>query len=115
MKRHTFIKLTSAFVAAPWLSPYHGWTQQGKLRNWAGNLEYSTDKIDYPKSIEAVQAIVKKYSKLKVLGTRHCFNNIADSKDRLISTNELNKVVALDTAARTVTVEGGIKYGTLCP
>ncbi len=49
------------------------------------------------------------------MGTRHCFNRIADSKDNLISTKKLNKVVSLDTTARKVTVEGGIKYGELAP
>ena len=54
-------------------------------------------------------------SKLRALGTRHCFNRIADSKNNLISTKQLNKVVALDVNAHTVTVEGGIKYGELAP
>lgn len=115
MKRVTFIKLASAFAATPLLSPYNGFAQQEKLKNWAGNLTYSTNKVYYPKSVEEVQALVKKYPRMRVLGTRHCFNTIADSKDNLVSTKRLNNVVALDAAARTVTVEGGIKYGELCP
>src|SRR5205085_9144999 len=89
--------------------------QEKKIKNWAGNLEYSTDKVYYPKSVEEVKMLVKKYDRFRALGTRHCFNRIADSKDNLISTRELNKVVKLDADARTVTVEGGIKYGELCP
>src|SRR5436309_7465325 len=115
MKRVTFIKLTSAFVASPLLSPYYNWAQQGRLKNWAGNLEYSTDRVYYPRTVEEVQALVKKCDRLRVLGTRHCFNKIADSKDNLVSTKELNSVVAVDSNAGTVTVEGGIKYGELCP
>lgn len=114
MKRKTFLKLSSALMAAPLLSPYDSWAKQGKLKNWAGNLEYSTDKVYYPRSLEEVQSVVKKCSRLRPLGTRHCFNRIADSKDNLISTKELNKVVSLDATANTVTVEGGIKYGELC-
>src|ERR671918_2045388 len=108
MKRVKFLKLASAFTAAPLLSPYESWTQQEKLKNWAGNLEYSTNKIDYPKSVEEVQQLVKKYNKVKVLGTRHCFNRIADSKDNFISLKEMNKVVTLDANAHTITVEGGM-------
>src|SRR4051794_31992564 len=115
MNRVTFIKLASAFATAPLLSPYDTWAQHGKLKNWAGNLEYSTHKIHYPNTVEEVQTLVRKYSRLRALGTRHCFNRIADSKDRLVSTKEMNKVVALDASAHTVTVEGGIKYGELCP
>lgn len=115
MKRKLFLKLSSAFMAAPLFSPFKGLSQQEKLKNWAGNIEYSTDKIYYPKSVEAVQELVKKCRQLRALGTRHCFNAIADSKYQLVSTRELNKVVALDTKAHTVTVEGGIKYGELAP
>ena len=115
MKKRTFLKLSSALMAAPLITPFESWAQEEKLTNWSGNLEYSTNKIDYPKSVEEIQELVKKYDKLKVLGTRHCFNNIADSKYRFISSRGLNKVVSLDTNANTVTVEGGIKYGELCP
>jgi len=115
MKKRTFIKLSSALVASPLIAPFESWAQNEKLKNWAGNLEYSTSKIDYPKSLEEVPQIVKKHSKLKVLGTRHCFNAIADSKYNFVSLGEMKKIVSLDANAKTVTVEGGIKYGELCP
>ena len=50
-----------------------------------------------------------------MLGSRHCFNTIADSADGFLSLREMNHVVELDRAARTVTVEAGISYGQLCP
>ena len=56
-----------------------------KLKNWAGNLEYSTENLYSANSMEQAQDFVKKQSQLKVLGTRHCFNNIADSKYNLLS------------------------------
>src|SRR6476620_2904460 len=115
MKKRTFIKLSSALVAAPLIAPFESWAQAEKIKNWAGNLEYSTEKIYYPTSVEEVQQLVKKYSKLKVLGTRHCFNTIADSKYNFISLREMKKIVSLDANAKTVTVEGGIKYGELSP
>lgn len=102
-------------MATPLLSPLKGWAQTEKLKNWAGNLEYSTGNVYYPTSVEEVQQFVKKLSKVKALGTRHCFNTIADSKDNLISLKEMNKVVLLDASAKTVTIEGGMNYGQLCP
>ena len=103
-------------MATPLLSPLNSWAQQHeKLKNWASNLTYSTDKVHYPKTVAEVQQLVKKLSKVKALGTRHCFNTIADSKDELISTRDLNKVISIDKKAHTVTVEGGIKYGELAP
>ncbi|HVV06024.1 MAG TPA: FAD-binding protein [Puia sp.] len=84
-------------------------------RNWAGNIEYSTPHIHHPHSVEAIQTLVRQLQKCRVLGTRHSFNRIADSGHHLISTDRLNKVISLDPAAQTVTVEGGIKYGELAP
>jgi xylitol oxidase len=115
MKKRTFIKLTSAAMASPLLSPLTTWAKGDKLKNWSGNLEYSTDNVCYPTSLEEAQQLVKKYKKIKALGTRHCFNRIADSKDNLISLKEMNKVVTLDADARLVTLEAGMKYGELCP
>ena len=114
MKKRTFLKLTSALMTSPVWSPL-GWTADKKLKNWAGNLEYSTDRLYGAKSIEQAQELVRKYDKLKVLGTRHCFNDIADSKDNFISLREMNQVVALDPEARTVTVDAAMSYGQLCP
>jgi xylitol oxidase len=64
--------------------------------------------------VPAVQQLVKKLAHLRVLGTRHCFNNIADSTENLVSLEQMNQVITLDPDARTVTVGGGINYGQLC-
>jgi xylitol oxidase len=115
MNRRTFIQLSSVAAAGNTFLPDLGQQQDGRLKNWAGNIEYSTDQVHYPRSIEEVQILIKQLPKYRALGTRHCFNRIADSNAHLISTRDLNKVISLDTAAHTVTVEGGIKYGELAP
>ncbi|MET0636648.1 MAG: FAD-binding protein [Chitinophagaceae bacterium] len=102
-------------MASPLIAPMEKWMPDDKLKNWAGNLEYSTNKIVYPKTAEEISALIKKHDKLKILGTRHCFNRIADSKDFFVSLRDMNKVVQLNTAAKTVTIEGGMKYGELSP
>ena len=81
MKKRTFIKLFAAALASPPVMRLLAWAGQEKLRNWAGNIEYSTDRLQTSTSLAQVQDYVKTQPKLKVLGTRHCFNNIADSKD----------------------------------
>ena len=102
-------------MAAPLISPLAGWAQEQPLKNWSGNLEYSTHNVVYPNTVAEVRQILQKSGKVKLLGTRHCFNTIADSKNQLLSTKNLNKIISLDTNKHTVTVEGGIKYGELCP
>jgi len=98
--------LTSSSVAA---------AQDAPLTNWAGNLTYGTGRLHAARSVEDVQAFVKAHDHVKVLGTRHCFNDIADSAYDLLSVREMNQVIALDASARTVTIEGGMSYGQLCP
>jgi xylitol oxidase len=116
MDRRTFLQLSSVLSAGPLLSPLGQQMQdQQPITNWAGNLTYSTTNIEYPTSLDVIQQLVKKYDRVKVLGTRHCFNTIADTKDRFISLRDMNKIIALDEKAQTVTVEGGIKYGDLAP
>src|SRR4029077_19068267 len=115
MKKRTFMKLFPALLASPLIAPLLSWASGEKLTNWAGNLEYSTQNLYPATSLEQVREFVKKQSSLKVLGTRHCFNNIADSTHNLLSLRAMDKVIALDPAARTVTVEAGMSYGQLCP
>lgn len=86
-----------------------------KLTNWAGNLTYGTDRLREAASIEQTRSIVRSLDRMKVLGTRHCFNAIADSRYNLVSLKPMHEVVALDARARTVTVDAGITYGQLCP
>lgn len=82
--------------------------------NWAGNLTYSAARWHTPETVAQVQEIIRNSTKLRALGSRHSFNRIADTDADLVSMAKLNRVVALDAARRTVTVEAGIKYGELC-
>jgi xylitol oxidase len=115
MNKRTFIQLFAAVLASAPVMRLLAWAGQEKLRNWAGNIEYSTDRVQTSTSLAQVQDYVKTQPKLKVLGTRHCFNTIADSKDGFLSLKPMDEVIALDPAKRTVTVAGGITYGQLCP
>ena len=115
MNKRTFIKFFAAALASAPVMRLLAWAGQEKLRNWAGNIEYSTNWVQTSTSLAQVQDYVKTQPKLKVLGTRHCFNNIADSKDGFLSLKPMDGVISLDPAKRTVTVAAGITYGQLCP
>jgi xylitol oxidase len=115
MNKRTFLKLSSATVASPAVLRLLAWAAADKLTNWAGNLLYGTDRLYAAKSFDEVQDFVKKQAKLKVLGTRHCFNNIADTRDTFLSLKPLDEIVSLDPQARSVTVDAGITYGQLSP
>src|SRR5215203_4574113 len=83
-------------------------------KNWAGNYTYSAIRLHRPTTLEQVQETVNRCHKLRVLGSRHSFNGIADSSEDLISLEHLNQVISLDREHHTVTIEGGVRYGPLC-
>ena len=62
--------------------------QTEALLNWAGNYRYSTNRVTSATSLAEVQAFVRQHERFKVLGTRHCFNGIADSADAFLSLRE---------------------------
>ena len=107
MDKRTFIKTSSLLLGGAIILPFPGCnnptgkkntmqTTTGPLKNWAGNLEYSTGNVHYPKTLEEVQEVVKNCDKLKALGSRHSFNTIADSNQNQVSLQEMNKVLSLD-------------------
>lgn len=119
MKKRVFLKLSSAIITGTAISPLISCMpdkkeQAAALKNWAGNLTYSTTNLLEPSTVAEVQDVVKKCSKARVLGTRHCFNRIADSEDNLISTRNLNKLIDINPIDRTVTVDAGVRYGEFC-
>jgi xylitol oxidase len=113
--KRTFLKRLSASLAGPVIAPLSALAAKQKLTNWAGNVTYNTDRLKEAASVEQIQAYVRSQDKVKVLGTRHCFNTIADSRYGLLSLKPMHEVVAIDAAARTVTVDAGITYGQLGP
>jgi alditol oxidase len=120
MNKRTFLRRSAAILGGSSATRLLGGTTDdpasgGKLTNWAGNYQYSTANLQHVTSLEEVRKFVKERDSLKALGTRHCFNGIADSRHALLSLRAMDHVVALDPQARTVTVEASMSYGQLCP
>jgi alditol oxidase len=113
MDKRTFIKLSSSLMAAPMVSPLLAWADSGKITNWAGNIEYSTENLVSPVSVHEVSDLVLKYDRLKVLGTRHCFNRIADSQYQFLSLAKMDESFQIDKQSNTVRVAGAVRYGQL--
>ena len=82
--------------------------------NWAKNITYGAPRQHQPSSVEELQGLVRSSSKVKALGTRHSFNQSADTPGDQIEMTNLNRILGLDTEGRTVTIEGGVRYGELC-
>ena len=120
MDKRTFLKLLSTLIASPAVSPLLTFAFAEKLRNWAGNIQYGTQHLYAATSVEQVRDFVKKQKDFKVLGTRHCFNHIADSKHQFLSLapmseRPMDEVMTLDAQAGTVSVAASTKYGQFAP
>ncbi|WP_221351044.1 FAD-binding protein [Streptomyces beigongshangae] len=85
------------------------------LTNWAGNVTYSAKELQRPDSVGALRSLVARSGRVRVLGSGHSFNLIADpgSGGVLLSLTALPPSVEVDTAARTVRVAGGVRYAEL--
>jgi alditol oxidase len=86
-----------------------------ELSNWAGNIRFSTDRVHHPETVGQVQEIVRNSRQVRVLGSRHSFNAIADSTGDLISLDRLEPVLEISAERRQITIDGGITYGRLAP
>jgi alditol oxidase len=80
--------------------------------NWAANLTYRAARVHRPARLEQVQELVAGASRLRVLGSRHSFNDIADA-DELLVLDGLPGEVAVDHDAGTVTLPAAMRYGEL--
>ncbi len=116
MNKRTFLKTSAAVLAGGLISPLVSCRSEevaAARTNWAGNLTYGTDRLHLPRSVAEVQEIVRNSANIRPLGSRHCFNGIADSTESQISLQHLNQVHALNAASSSVTVESGMLYGDL--
>ncbi|MGN9757920.1 FAD-binding protein [Streptomyces sp. SD31] len=85
------------------------------ITNWAGNITYTAKELHRPHSIDAVSALVAGSERVRVLGSGHSFNEIAEPGPEgvLLSIAGLPPVIDVDRAARTVRVSGGVRYAEL--
>ncbi|RIJ56737.1 D-arabinono-1,4-lactone oxidase [Clavibacter phaseoli] len=80
--------------------------------NWAGNYAYKAGEVRTPTSVEELRGIVRDATRIRVLGSRHSFNDIADS-EVLVSLAELPADLVIDRDASTATFSAGLPYGKL--
>ncbi|MFD7154402.1 D-arabinono-1,4-lactone oxidase [Kribbella sp. NPDC059898] len=76
--------------------------------NWAGNVEFASEPRR-PRAVEELQHLVAGAEKVRVLGTGHSFNRIADTSGVLVSVQELPQLI--EVGERGVTVSAGTRYG----
>jgi xylitol oxidase len=83
------------------------------LTNWAGSHTYRATQVLHPESLPALQAAVASTARVRALGSRHSFTDVADTSGILIALDELPTSVEVNPGSRTVSVNAGATYGTL--
>ncbi|MEV5954103.1 FAD-binding protein [Streptomyces sp. NPDC051987] len=85
------------------------------VTNWARNITYAAKEFHRPHSLDALRSLVAGSARVRVLGSGHSFNRIADPGPEgvLVSIAGLPAAVEVDSAARTVRVAGGVRYAEL--
>jgi len=89
------------------------------VHNWAENVEYSTDDLRHPTTVDEVREIVASSSSVKALGSRHSFSRIADTTGVQVSLDALDVPVEVDEgaggagAAASVRVGAGVTHARL--
>jgi xylitol oxidase len=90
---------------------FNGWV----VRNWAGNVRFSTDTVHRPRSVGELCALVSAAPRLRCLGTGHSFSDVADTDGLLVSVADLPPRVEVDAARGTATVAAGLSWGDVAP
>ncbi|MBR7830810.1 FAD-binding protein [Actinospica sp. MGRD01-02] len=83
------------------------------VRNWARNVEFRAARVHRPASVEELRGVVAGGTGVRVLGTGHSFNRIADTEGDLVVLSGLPAEVEVDAEARTATVAAGMRLAEI--
>jgi xylitol oxidase len=81
-------------------------------RNWAGNLAYRARRLHEPRTLDELCEVVVRAPRVRALGSRHSFTDVADSQ-ALVALDALPGTVEIDATACTARVPAATRYGAL--
>jgi alditol oxidase len=88
----------------------------GRRANWAGNITFTAPEFHQPATLGELRAVVGRARQVRVLGTGHSFNDMADSPGAhgvQVSLAGLPPEVEIDSASARVRVTAGLSYAAL--
>jgi xylitol oxidase len=84
-----------------------------ELRNWSGTYRFTARAVIDARTVDDVRRAVAAGGRVRAIGTRHSFNDLADNGATLVSVTAIPPDPVIDEAARTVTAGAGMSYGAL--
>nr|WP_255671724.1 D-arabinono-1,4-lactone oxidase [Glycomyces amatae] len=83
------------------------------MHNWAGNIRFSPSRFERPATLDEAREIVAAAPRLRVLGSGHSFNAIADTDAVMLSLAGIEPEANINILNDTVRVSGWITYAAL--
>ncbi|HJY66986.1 MAG TPA: FAD-binding protein, partial [Streptosporangiaceae bacterium] len=78
--------------------------------NWSGNIAFGAPDFHRPSTLGELQAVVARAARIRVLGTGHSFNDMADSPGAQVTLAGLPGEVSVDSARSVARVAAGLSY-----
>ena len=85
------------------------------MQNWSKNIDFNDRQYFQPETLAELQELVRTHPKIRVRGTAHCFNDIADTSSFAINLAKMPKVIEVNSDSKSVKVSAGLTYGELAP
>ncbi|MCS6582998.1 D-arabinono-1,4-lactone oxidase [Curtobacterium citreum] len=79
--------------------------------NWSGTVAYTAERVVRPSSIDEAAQVVADADRVHGLGTRHSFNDVADTPGTLLDLTGIPTDLVVDAEHHTVTLGAGTRYG----
>jgi alditol oxidase len=79
--------------------------------NWSGTVTYTAERVVRPSSVDEAAQVVADADRVHGLGTRHSFNDVADTAGTLLDLTGIPTDLVVDAEHRTVTLGAGTRYG----
>jgi xylitol oxidase len=81
--------------------------------NWAGSHTYTAERLVLPRTLDELCDVVASTPRVRALGSRHSFSDVADTTGTLVGLDALPTAIEVDASRAVVRVAGGVRYGDL--
>jgi xylitol oxidase len=93
--------------------PYNVEEDRPAGHNWADSHDYVAQSVSRPADAGEVREIILAGGKVRALGSRHSFTDLADTSGRLVSLDRFATDLVIDEQALTASFSPGVRYGEL--
>lgn len=82
-------------------------------QNWSGNIRFGARAVESPTDLDQLRRVVTGNARVRALGSRHSFNDIADTDGVLIDLSGLEVPWQIDVDSRSAWVPAAARYAEI--